>query len=138
MFIASSLCLILYILVFLRLQGYLVVEGWRIWFSSTSDDDSDSGKREIPNSQLHGIAKKMLLYVILNNCPTCGPNSSCLKISSELVQDHSCISPTGIVPDRLYDSCSPYRDDSVLGMDWTQGAFHQYHIVVSRLFRRVV
>ncbi|KAH9935915.1 SelR domain-containing protein [Epithele typhae] len=62
MFLSSVLCFIMYILVFLKLRGNVVVNGWRIRVRLQSRDEADSIK--YTDTHVINIAKGMLMYPV--------------------------------------------------------------------------
>jgi len=65
MFLAAFISFILYILIFLRLRGTIVRNGWRIRFRKTSEPESGNWRgQKFADDQAMRIAKQMLLYPI--------------------------------------------------------------------------
>jgi len=65
MFISALFSFILYSLVFLRLRGNIVVDGWYITFRRTSQSKNASWSgRDFADNQIMTIARQMLLYPV--------------------------------------------------------------------------
>jgi len=62
MFLAAFFSMVLYVLIFLRMQGNIVRNGWRIRFRRTSE--ASWRGRKSGDDQAMAIARKMLLYPI--------------------------------------------------------------------------
>ncbi|KAJ8521163.1 hypothetical protein ONZ45_g2080 [Pleurotus djamor] len=67
MFISAFLCFVIYTLIYLRLRGNVVVNGWRLRFRSSTavrDSNASDWRGRVANDHAMRISKQMLLYPV--------------------------------------------------------------------------